>query len=309
MQIRNTMILWLLLFAGLGLTACRDADRGPATDAAGPMVIYVTNHPLQFMAERIGGGHVVVHLPAPEDVDPAEWTPDERTILQYQRADLILLNGAGYEKWIGHVSLPAAALVDTSRHFRDRFVEIPDTVTHSHGPHGTHTHAGLAFTTWLDPTLAIEQARVVKQALSDRLPQHAQQFAAAFEALARELGELDGALGQIVSRQPGRPLLASHPVYQYLQARYQLNLESLHWEPEEMPEDDRWQELDALLQRHPARWILWEDQPLEQTAARLAERGVSSVVYNPCSQPPDDGDFLTVMWQNAENLRTAFAGK
>ena len=43
--------------------------------------------------------------------------------------------------------------------FADRYIE-GETYTHSHGPGGDHEHGELAFTTWLDPTLAVEQARV-----------------------------------------------------------------------------------------------------------------------------------------------------
>ena len=82
--------------------------------AAGKLLIYTVNYPLAYFAERIGGDSVEVVFPAPDGIDPAFWQPTTTDILGYQSADLILLNGAGYAKWLSRVSLPAAGLVDTS---------------------------------------------------------------------------------------------------------------------------------------------------------------------------------------------------
>ncbi len=85
--------------------------------AAEKITVYVVNYPLQYFAERIGGEHVKVVFPAPANVDPAYWMPDVKTISDYQQADLILLNGAGYAKWVNKVSLPRLRMVNTSAGF------------------------------------------------------------------------------------------------------------------------------------------------------------------------------------------------
>ncbi|NOR22955.1 MAG: zinc ABC transporter solute-binding protein, partial [Desulforhopalus sp.] len=77
--------------------------------------IYTVNYPLAYFAERIGGEHINVVFPAPPDVDPAFWIPDEATVRKYQQADLIILNGADYAKWTKKVSLPLLRTIDTSR--------------------------------------------------------------------------------------------------------------------------------------------------------------------------------------------------
>jgi zinc transport system substrate-binding protein len=100
---------------------------------------------LKYFAERIGGPHVKVTLQVPPDVDPVYWIPSIADISAYQQADLILLNGAGYAKWITKVSLPGSKTVDTSRSFKDRYITVKEVMTHSHGPEGEHAHEGLAF--------------------------------------------------------------------------------------------------------------------------------------------------------------------
>jgi len=95
---------------------------------------------------------------------PAYWRPTVEQIIAMQEADLIVVNGAGYEGWLKGVSLPASRLVDSTAEARDRLIAIDSTVTHSHGTEGEHEHTGTAFTTWLDPSLLIEQARAAEQA-------------------------------------------------------------------------------------------------------------------------------------------------
>ena len=77
------------------------------------------------------------------------------------------------------------------------------------------------------------------------------------------------------------------------------------WEPDEFPRQKEWQRFSRLLRQQPARWMLWEGRPLEKTAKKLSEIGVSVVVFAPCMNVPDDGDFLAVMQQNVENLKKA----
>jgi len=72
--------------------------------AAEPLNLYVVNYPLKYFAERIGGEHVKAVFSTPADVDPAYWNPDVVNVSAFQKADLILLNGAGYAKWVAKVS-------------------------------------------------------------------------------------------------------------------------------------------------------------------------------------------------------------
>jgi zinc transport system substrate-binding protein len=258
------------------------------------------------MAERIGGDRVRVELPVPREIDPAFWSPEPGQVSEYQSADVILLNGAGYAKWVDRATLPSSKLVNTSSSFRERYIEVEDATTHSHGPQGEHDHGENAFTTWLDPELAVEQARAILDAFVAARPAHEAEFRAAFEALQRDLLDVDGRIAALVSEQPGLALLASHPVYQYLALRYDLDVASVHFEPDEMPGEEAWRDLREILDGHPAGWMLWEGEPLDETRRRLAEMGVESAVYDPCGNVPESGDFLSVSQENVESLARVF---
>ncbi|MCK5287185.1 MAG: zinc ABC transporter substrate-binding protein, partial [Thermodesulfovibrionia bacterium] len=226
--------------------------------SADPLVIYTVNYPLKYFAERIAGEYATVVFPAPRDVDPAYWMPDRKTISDYQNADLILLNGAHYAKWVEKVSLPRSKMVNTSRKFKDQYIFIKEAVTHSHGPKGKHAHEDAAFTIWLDLDLATKQAKAIEKALSRKRPAFKPTFEKNYAYLERDLLVLDSKIKEIISNNQSQPLIASHPVYDYLAHRYNLNIKSVNWEPDETPSDEQWIELRNILKKHPAQWMIWE---------------------------------------------------
>jgi zinc transport system substrate-binding protein len=309
MRNRNTVILFkalpfplILCVTILALTSFSAA----ASDRSEKMTIYVVNYPLKYFAERIAGEHAKVVFPAPDDKDPAYWVPDIKTIAAYQRADLILLNGAGYAKWIEKVSLPRSKMVNTSRAFKDQYLIIEGAITHSHGAGGKHAHESTAFTTWIDFNLASKQAKAIAKALSRKTRALGRTFQKNYAMLEKDLMALDRNIRAIVSKNPSRPLLASHPVYDYFATRYGLNLKSVHWEPDEIPNDQQWVELQGILKNHPSKWMIWEGEPVKESVERLKLLGINSIVFDPCANAPEKGNFLTVMQQNADNLRLAF---
>lgn len=269
-------------------------------------LVYASNYPLQYFAERISSPLVEVRLRVPADTDPAFWKPALEDVQELQQADLVILNGASYESWLKTVSLPASRLVDTSVGFKERFIVQEEVVTHSHGLEGEHEHSATAFTTWLDLALAVEQARAIKDAFSTHWFERKDQFEAQFAGLAQDLEALDAEIGQIVRGNPGVPVLFSHPVYHYFARRYGLNGRSVHWEPHQMPSEAMWRELTTLMDSHPAKWMIWEGEPSPDITAKLAALGVESVVFDPCAGTPDSGDFVSVMKQNIAALKTVY---
>ncbi len=267
--------------------------------------IYTVNYPLAYFAERIGGDLAAVSFPAPDGVDPAFWKPGPDVVVDYQDADLILRNGAGYAKWTRHASLPRRTQVDTSRSFASAYLPGLEGVAHAHGLGQDHAHGGVAFTTWLDPRQALVQARAIEEALSKLRPDEANTFAARADDLETDLAALDRELAAAFGSLGDRSLLASHPVYPYLARRYALEMRSLLWEPDVTPPESEWRALDAILERHAVAWMLWEAEPGPDTRAGLRERGIGVIVFRTCANRPRDGDYLSVMRGNVEALRAA----
>ena len=268
-------------------------------------VVYTVNYPLHYFARRIAGNRLKVVFPAPKRIDPAFWVPEPKVIVGYQDADLILVNGAGYAKWRVVVSVPRRSIVDTSAAFRKSFIPIA-RVSHTHGPTGKHSHGAVAFTTWLDFNQAARQSKAIAAAFAKRWPRARQSFETNLAGLSADLRALDLRMGALSAGKPDLPLIASHLVYQYFARRYRLNLKSVQWEPDEVPNPDQWAKLAALRKTHQAGWMIWEGPPKAETVARLEGLGVRSVVFEPAGNVPEDGDFIAVMKRNISNLETVF---
>jgi zinc transport system substrate-binding protein len=297
---------WLFACAA-AVGACTAREQAvPDRIEAGRPEIYTVNYPLAYFARRIAADSVSIVFPAPADLDPAAWTPAPDVIAAYQQADLVLLNGAGYAGWVRRASLPESRLVDTSAAFRDSLIPLAEEVTHSHGPGGEHSHHSTAFTTWLDMDLAIAQARAVFGALVLLQPEYEADFRQRLLELETDLDALDRRLRAVTARIDDAPLLFSHPVYQYLEHRYELNGLSVHWEPEEVPTEPQWRQLSGLLAGHPAALMVWEDVPSPESVDRLKHMGIGSLVFRPTGNRPEQGDLLTAMDENLRALEHAF---
>lgn len=309
-------VLTLPLAFALAATACKPREAAPPADvpgagAPGRPIVFTTFYPTEYFTERIAGDLVDVRNPVPEGEDPIFWIPEDAAVTAYQSADLIVLNGAGFAKWVDKVSLPEDRVVDTAAPFEDEFIRYENAVTHSHGAGGAHSHEGLDGHTWLDPVNAIRQAEEIRKALARLLPSESERLDAAAEALRLELEALDRRFQEVAERLGDRPLLASHPAYNYPARRYGWHLENLDLDPGEMPDDSAIASIRDLLAKHPANLLLWEGDPLPGIARRLRdELGLESVVFSPCELLDEESrargeDLLTVMRANLDRLDAA----
>ena len=267
--------------------------------------IYAVNYPMAYFAERIGGHEIDVVFPAPKDVDPAFWQPTDAQIAAFQNADLIVMNGATFSKWAEKATLPESKIVDTAASFSDKFIEEKNAVTHSHGKDGTHSHNGIAFTTWIDFQQALAQADAICSALQRLKPEAIEQFALNFGLLKTELLALDSRMDAVGKKLAGQPVAASHPVYQYWARRYGINLKFVHWEPEEIPTNSQMDELKRMLATHPAKLFVWEGEPARESVEKIKSLSLSSVVFDPCSNVPDKGNWLDMMQANVKGMEDA----
>jgi zinc transport system substrate-binding protein len=270
--------------------------------------VFASNYPLSYFAERISGKSEIVIFPE-IDGDPAFWEPEPADIITIQQSDIILLNGATYEKWQPAVSLPKRKIVDTSKGFRAQYIIMEEAVDHAHGPTGAHSHSGTAFTTWIDLNQAAFQAKAIKDALAKQNVSPEEMLNNNFESLIDDLRFLDTEINEMAQGQSNMPLVASHPVYQYLARRYRLNIKAVMWEPDVFPDEQMWAHLEEMVKEHPAKWMIWEGEPLPQSVERLKEMGIASIVFDPCGNKPEGGDFLSVMKENVENLKKVFSDR
>jgi len=289
-------------FALALLVSCTAEEAAPpasggAPAAGGVPTIAVTIEANRYLAARIGGERMRVIYPVPADADPLLWEPDRAAVASLQGADLVLLNGAGLERWRDRVSLAPSKTVTLAEEYRSEWLTFAGTVEHQHGPEGAHTHTGADPHVWMDPLLAKRHAARIAAELAARFPAHAAELRARAAEVAADLDDLDRRLRD--ARAPGSaPLLANHPAYDYLARRYGWTIRSYDLDPETLPA------AGLALPGAPAdaKWILWESAPAPEVESAARALGYRSVVIAPCEHTPESGDWLEAMRANAARI-------
>ena len=253
--------------------------------------IVAVNYPLQYLTERLVGDGAEVVFPVPADVDPSFWRPSIEDISMIQSADLILLNGAGFATWVDRVSLPRSKLVNTTSAIEDAFI-FTESITHSHGDGGEHSHEGVASYVWLDPTLAIAQAEAIAAAIAGRQLAPADEVYARFDTLRSELEALDMLAQTRLGGLSDTAIIATHPRYQYFARRYGLDVSSLEWEAGAQPTEAELKDLCARVVVSGAQVLIWEADPSSEAFAATEDLGLSNIVFPPLSRLPDGTSFV-----------------
>ncbi len=275
--------------------------------------VYTTFYPSQYFAQRIAGEAAAITCPVPAGADPIFWQPTHDHITAYQRADLILINGAGYEQWVLTASLPDTRVIDLSRCFASSFVRF-STVTHQHGSGGAHTHQGIDGHTWMDPLQAKAQAREIARAILSRRPDLAAEIERRTVELENDLDQLDAGFRAVVPGTARVQILASHPAYNYIARRYSIPITNLDLDPESETDLEGLAAIAAAMNERPdaiARIMLWEKAPTAKAINPIRDRfAIEHIVFSPCeTQDPEDAagriDYLARMKLNLESMAEA----
>ena len=76
--------------------------------------VYVSFYPLYETAQAVIGDKADVKILTPPNIDPHDFDPSVKVIQEMKTADLIILNGGGFESWITNMELEADQLLDSS---------------------------------------------------------------------------------------------------------------------------------------------------------------------------------------------------
>lgn len=273
---------------------------GPAPAQDRPVIV-ADSYPMAYFAERLAGDAAEVRLLVPEGRDPASWRPSLAEIAEIQAADLIALSGSGLSDWTTRAALPRARTVDTGRRLASALVST-ETITHSHGAEGAHSHEGTATHTWLDMEQAAVQAGALAAAMRRAVP--GADVEAGLEALHADLAALDARGDALVKGAPV-PAIASHARYEYLGRAYGLEIASLDWEAGAAPSPEALDELARLAEETGARVLIWEAEPPATAREAVDAIGLAQAVVPPLAMPPAEGDFAGAMAAGLDALGAA----
>ena len=295
-SLRHSVYSCALLAIILG---CRSEQGEPPPQTRERPLVITANYPLKYFSQRITEDGCDVVYPVPGGIAPEAWNPDEAATAKIRDADRILSDGPDWVRWLGEIDPLPEVVVDTTHIFGNSLLQRDAT---SATETNSESSAPIDRLTWLNPQLARHQAETCLDALSRLNPPETMRYQRAFDQLQQELQEMDGQLTRITKDYAGDPLLAAAPRYNYLARRCGLNLKSLDWPIDKVPDENQWSTLRKVLKGHPAKWMLWPSKPKPEVARRLKLMGIDTVVFDPCETPPPTGDFLETMRENYRRL-------
>ena len=122
--------------------ACTDStEKVPSTldKPAKTLQITTTSFPVDYLTRRLIGDGASVSCINPVGEDPPDYNPPAEAIANLSKADLIIKNGANFEKWMQTASIPPGKVLDSSKGIK---LKTLSGETHSHGKKGSHSHKG-----------------------------------------------------------------------------------------------------------------------------------------------------------------------
>lgn len=297
-------LLAIVLLLGVPTIGCERSKPPAPAPIELDGVVRVTAAPVGWMTERIAGGAVPVEMLCPNGQSPRTWHPDPETVAMYQRASLIITNGARLESWVSMAPLPRSRVVQTARAIEGDLLIVRGE-THSHGPSGEHAHNETLGHTWLDPINAIAQAGSITDALSAAFPEHADIFQENFAVLTAELQQQSERLRAIA--ESSNRIAASENPLGYLARRY-------GWptiQSEELPggwvqQIGRLRDAGTLAKSEIILIVSDQDQPSAQVNTPSEEPGFRIVTWN-TGESQAGQDYLAILAGNIDRLQAAAA--
>ena len=197
--------------------------------------VFVSILPQKYFVERIGGEQVKVQVMVKPGQSPETFEPSPRLMARYSGADVYFTIGLPFEQvWIKRLaSLNAAIKVVNTRPETKQLLQ--HTHQHDSDKYASDKHAFKKYKsheqwdphTWLSPILAIEQARVIYNALRELQPDKAVLFENNFRQLEQQLIQLDQSIADLFSKTDKHEFLTFHPAFSYFANRYHLSQRSI----------------------------------------------------------------------------------
>ncbi len=255
------------------------------------IVALTSFYPLYEFTLEVGQPNVDVSLLVPAGVEPHDWEPTIHDIEQMRKADLVIINGIGFENWIKNINEinSQALIVDTS--------EGIDLIS-SRGP---DPHI------WLNPIMAKIQVQNIAQNLIKVDPDNARFYQDNAEVYLSKLDALDTKIKNEL-KECKTDFIAFHNAFSYFAIQYGLNQHTIvktgnHFSE---PSSKTLEDLINQAKEFDTNIIFTEEGSDTRTSEVIAkELGGKVLVLSPLELSIDNSNYFEKMEQNLSNLKEA----
>ena len=254
-----------------------------------PKVVAITSFfPLYEFTKEIGREKVDVTLLVPSGVEPHDWEPTIKDLQLMQQADVIIINGIGFENWIDNIDSinSDVKVVDTS---------IGISILES-DPH-----------IWLNPVMAQKQVENIVDSLSKVDPLNEKYYKQNGMSYNKKLEELDNKISYEFSSCK-KDFIAFHDAFSYFANQYDLNQHTVlkSNEPHEEPTAKSLENIINLARDLDSNVIFTEEAVDKRTSQIVAnEIGGKVLTLSPLEIGDSQTDYIKKMEENLLHLKEA----
>ncbi|MBF0592330.1 MAG: zinc ABC transporter substrate-binding protein [Nitrospirae bacterium] len=255
-------------------------------------------YPLAHFARQVGGDLVQVTNVTPTGVEPHEFEPRPMDIKNAFASRLFIFNGGGLDPWAQKLQGDLQTKGVTTLCMACQLNKHTD-------PHF-----------WLDPVLAIEEVRLIRDNLSKLDPQNETTYKKNSDEYIKKLTTLDSNFREGLKTCQHHEIVVTHNAFSYLAQRYNLKTIPLAGISSiDEPSAHTLGQISRLVKTKGIRYIFFESLVSPRIAQALAsETGAVTLPLNPCegltTEDVRNGkDYIAIMQDNLKNLRLALSCK
>ena len=268
---------------------------------------------LNEFSQNIGKEMIDVTLLVPMGADPHDWEPTIRDREKLQKADVIIVNGIGYEHWIGSFDSNdnQGILVDTSNGISTLDSEKHDDHAKEddhdgHEEEDKNNHEDLDPHIWLNPVYAQLQVKNIANALSNSDPTNKNYYQSNAAIYNQELNLLDTKIRTELSGCK-TDFITFHDAFSYFSEEYGLTqhtiISSIDSHGEVTPKT--LENIISLARELNIKIIFAEESTSTKTSQVIADEiGGKVLVLSPLEIVSDE-TYVEKMTQNLNNLKDA----
>lgn len=253
--------------------------------------ILASFYPLYEFTKQVGGDRVSISMVAPAGIEPHDWEPTIQDLQKMQQADMIIINGVGFETWVEDfvTNNQNAVIVDTSNG-----IELIEDNGLNKDPH-----------IWLNPVLVKKQIENIASALVKLDPKNTEYYNKNADAYNAKLNMLDNKIRTDISMCDKKDFIAFHNAFAYFAKEYDLNQHTIIGvNPQAEPTAATLQKIIETAKSLDLNIIFTEEAVNPRISEVLAnEIGGKVLVLSPIEIPVENEDYVSRMEQNLANLK------
>jgi len=273
-----------------------------ASSDSAEISVITSFYPLYEFAKQVGQDKVQVSLLVPPGIEPHDWEPTINELQKMHEADLIIINGIGFENWVNDIDIVNSdvTIVDTSNGISiisDMISNEEISDEHNFGdPH-----------IWLNPVMAKTQVTNIVSAFVEIDPSNEKYYRQNAESYQNKLDLLDSKIQNELS-QCKKDFIAFHNAFSYFAIQYNLNQHTII-ESNESHANPTPKSLENVinLANNFDIDIIFTEEGVDIRTSQIIANEISGrvLVLSPIEVMDKNSDYIMRMENNLSNLKEA----